>query len=74
VNCSISAAIRETCGCSALAETGDVQALPSRPLGNNQKITDWEKFQAFAYDLWRKNQVEMAQLWEGDISQSDRLN
>jgi transposase len=50
------------------AETGDVQALPNRPPGNNHKITDWEQFRAFAKNHGDKTQVEMAQLWEGDIS------
>ncbi|AOX00170.1 transposase [Moorena producens PAL-8-15-08-1] len=50
------------------AETGDVRALPNRPPGNNQKITDWEQFRAFAKAHGDKTIVEMAQLWEGDIS------
>jgi transposase len=50
------------------AETGDVQALPNHPPGNNHKITDWEQFRAFAKTHGDKTQVEMAQLWEGDIS------
>jgi transposase len=55
------------------AETGDVQALPNRPPGNNHKITDWEQFRAFAKTHGEKTQVEMAQLWEGDISDSEAL-
>jgi transposase len=50
------------------AQTGDVQALPNQPPGNNHKITDWEEFRAFAKTHGDKTQVEMAQLWEGDIS------
>ena len=50
------------------AQTGDVQALPNRPRGNNHKITDWEQFRAFAKTHGGKTQVEMAQLWQGDIS------
>lgn len=50
------------------AQTGDVQALPNCPPGNNHKITDWEQFRAFAKAHGDKTQVEMAQLWEGDIS------
>jgi transposase len=50
------------------AETGDIQALPNHPPGNNHKITDWEQFRAFAKTHGDKTQVEMAQLWEGDIS------
>ena len=50
------------------AETGDFQALPNQPLGNNHKITDWEKFREFASSHGDKTQVEMASLWEGEIS------
>jgi transposase len=50
------------------AQTGDVQALPNCPPGNNHKIKDWEQFRAFAKIHGDKTQVEMAQLWEGDIS------
>jgi transposase len=55
------------------AQTGDVQALPNRPRGNNHKITDWEQFRAFAKTHGDKTQVEMAQLWQGDISDSEAL-
>jgi transposase len=55
------------------AQTGDVQALPNRPPGNNHKITDWEQFRAFAKTHGDKTQVEMAQLWQGDISDSEAL-
>jgi transposase len=55
------------------AQTGDVQALPNRPRGNNHKITDWEEFRAFAKTHGDKTQVEMAQLWEGEISDSEAL-
>jgi transposase len=51
------------------AETGDVQALPNRPRGNNHKIKDWEQFRAFAKTHGDKTQVEMAQLWQGEISE-----
>ncbi len=50
------------------AQTGDVRALPNRPPGNNHKITDWEEFRAFAKTHGDKTQVEMAQLWQGEIS------
>lgn len=50
------------------AETGDFQALPNQPLGNGHKITDWEKFREFAKVHGDKTQVEMAQLWEEQIS------
>lgn len=50
------------------SETGDFQALPNLPLGNGHKITDWAKFREFAQTHGDKTQVEMAQLWEGEIS------
>lgn len=50
------------------AETGDFQALPNKPNGNGHKITDWENFREFAKTHGDKTQVEMASLWEGEIS------
>ncbi len=55
------------------AETGDFRALPNQPPGNGHKITDWEKFREFAEAHGDKTQVEMAQLWEGQISDSEAL-
>lgn len=52
------------------AETGDFQALPNKPPGNGHKITDWEKFREFAQTHGDKTQVEMASVWEGEISDS----
>lgn len=50
------------------AATGDVQAKPRRKGSLQQKITDWEKFRAFVKAHEDKTQVEMAALWEGEIS------
>lgn len=50
------------------AETGDFQALPNQPPGNDHKITDWKKFREFASSHGNKTQVEMASLWKGQIS------
>jgi transposase len=50
------------------AATGDVQAKQRQAASPRQKITDWEKFRAFAKEHESKTQVEMAALWEGDIS------
>ena len=50
------------------AETGDFQALPNHPPGNNHKITDWEKFREVAKIQGDKTQVEMAKFWEEEIS------
>ena len=51
------------------AETGDVKVKPRQASGKNGKITDWEKFRAFVKAHGDKTQAEMAQLWEGAISQ-----
>jgi transposase len=51
-----------------LSETGDFQALPNKPPGNNHKILDWSKFQKFACTNGDKTQKEMAQLWPEEIS------
>ena len=50
------------------AATGDVQAKQRQAASPRQKIKDWEKFRAFAKEHESKTQVEMAALWEGDIS------
>ena len=50
------------------AETGDFQALPKKPPGNDHKITDWEKFREFALTHGDKTQAEMAELWDDQIS------
>jgi transposase len=54
--------------CQRKVATGDVQAKPRAQGSPQQKITDWEKFQAFAKEHNDKTQVEMAALWEGDVS------
>jgi len=51
-----------------LDETGDFQALPNKPPGNNHKILDWAKFEDFAHANGEKTQEEMAQLWPEAIS------
>lgn len=50
------------------ADTGDVQAKQRQGASPRQKITDWEKFRACAKAHSDQTQVEMAVLWEGDIS------
>ena len=49
-------------------ETGAVVARSNKPLTNQNKITDWEKFRKFATENSSKTQAQMAQLWEGAIS------
>ena len=51
-----------------LEETGDFQALPNQPPGNNHKIRDWSKFEEFARTNGDKTQKEMAELWPEEIS------
>lgn len=55
--------------CQRKAATGDVQAKPRANLSKRQKITDWSKFRAFVQAHEDRTQVEMAQLWDGDISE-----
>jgi transposase len=50
------------------AQTGDFKPHPTRPPGHSHKITDWEKFGEFAKAHGDKTQEQMAQLWEGEIS------
>lgn len=50
------------------AETGEVQVKQRQVPSPRQKITDWGKFRTFAKEHRDKTQVEMAALWEGDIS------
>ncbi|MBW4661866.1 MAG: IS630 family transposase [Drouetiella hepatica Uher 2000/2452] len=51
------------------AETGDVKPKPRPTSSPTAKITDWEKFQNFVKEHGDKTQSEMAELWEGEISQ-----
>ncbi|NEO99715.1 MAG: hypothetical protein F6K58_13755 [Symploca sp. SIO2E9] len=46
------------------AQTGDFQAKEREHTGHTHKITDWEKFRAFAQQHHDLTQAEMAQLWE----------
>lgn len=51
------------------AETGEVKPKP-RPVSTQKgKISDWEKFRDFVKAHGDKTQKEMAELWEGEISQ-----
>jgi transposase len=54
--------------CQRQASTGDCKAKPNLPQGNGHKITDWEKFREFVKVNGEKTQVEMAKLWDGEIS------
>lgn len=50
------------------AATGDVQAKPRRNGSPQEKIKDWTKFRTFVEQHPDKTQVELAVLWEGEIS------
>lgn len=50
------------------AETGDFKSKSNRPHQTNDKISDWDKFAQFVQQHGDKTQVQMAELWEGDIS------
>jgi transposase len=51
------------------AETGDFHPKVREQKNKRQKITDWEKFQAFVEEHGDKTQSEMANLWEVEISE-----
>ncbi len=50
------------------AATGSVQAAQGYQRGHSHRISDWDEFRAFAQRHGDKTQVEMAQLWQGDMS------
>ena len=50
------------------AATSDVQATQRQAASPRQKITDWDKFRAFAKEHGSKTKVAMAALWEGNMS------
>jgi transposase len=51
------------------AATGSVQAAQGYQGGHSHRISDWDEFRAFAQTHGDKTQAEMAQLWQGDISE-----
>jgi transposase len=48
--------------------TGSLEAKVGAKTGQGEKITDWEKFRAFAIANTDKTQAEMAEAW-GGVSQ-----
>src|SRR5919202_34174 len=48
---------------------GSVQAVQGYQRGHSHRIKDWEEFRAFAQQYGDKTQVEMAQLWLGEMSE-----
>ncbi len=51
------------------AQTGDVKPKHRQPAALESKINDWQKFREFVQVHGDKTQSEMAELWEGEISQ-----
>lgn len=51
------------------AETGNVKPKQRKASQQNSKISDWEKFSTFVKEHGDKTQSEMAELWDGEISQ-----
>ena len=52
------------------AVTGTVQAAQGYQHGHSHRIRDWDEFlRAFAKIYGDKTQAEMAQLWQGEISE-----
>ena len=55
--------------CQRKAETGDGKPKPRPGSSQEGKISDWDKFRDFVKEHGDKTQSEMAELWEGEISQ-----
>lgn len=55
--------------CQRKAQTGDIKPKPKQGYRKRSKISDWDKFRAFVKLNGDKTQVEMVELWEGEISQ-----
>ena len=51
------------------AETGDVTPKQVEHRGHSHKITDWPKFEAFVVNHADKTQAQLAELWDGEISE-----
>lgn len=49
--------------------TGSVQAARGYQRGHSHRINDWKEFRAFAQHYGDKTQAEMAQLWQGEMSE-----
>lgn len=49
--------------------TGRVQAAQGYQRGHSHRISDWDEFRAFSQRYGDKTQAEMAQLWQGDMSE-----
>ena len=52
-------------------ETGDYRAIRHYQQGYGHKITDWEKFRAFAEANKGKTQAQMAKIWGHGVTQQN---
>jgi len=52
-------------------QTGDYQAITNFQKGSRHKISDWQRFQAFAQQHGGKTQKQMAKLWGEGVSQQN---
>jgi transposase len=52
-------------------DTGDCQPITGYQQGNRHKITDWERFRAFAQEHGDKTQGQMAKLWGENVTQQN---
>jgi len=56
------------------AQTGDCQALTNFQTGCRHKITDWDRFGAFAQQHGGKTQAQMASLWGKGVTRQNISN
>jgi transposase len=54
-----------------IEQTGNCEAVTGFQTGNRHKITDWERFRAFAQEHGDKTQSRMAQLWGDNVTQQN---
>lgn len=52
-------------------QTGDYQAITNFQKGSRHKITDWQRFRAFAQQHGGKTQKQMAKLWGEGVTQQN---
>lgn len=52
-------------------QTGDYQAITHFQKGCRHKITDWDRFRAFAQQHGGKTQAQMASLWGDNVTQQN---
>lgn len=52
-------------------ETGDYEAITNYQNGGRSKISDWDRFRAFAQEQGGKTQAQMAKLWGDNVTQQN---